>query len=56
MALLGASVLAIVIGVAIVGLLVARLWMKIVWRVMTLALGLGALGAVGAVAWLWVAR
>ncbi len=56
MALLGASVLAIVVGVAIVGLLVARLWMKIVWRLMTVVLALAAFGAVGGIAWLWVAR
>lgn len=56
MALLGASVLAILIGLAIFGLLAARLWMKIVWRVVTIVLGLAALGAVGAVVWLWVAR
>jgi hypothetical protein len=56
MALLAASALAIFVGVAIFGLIVARLWMKLVWRVVMVMLTLGALGAVGAVAWLWVAR
>ena len=54
MALLGASVLAIVVGLAIFGLLAARLWMQLVWRVVTVLLALGTLGAVGAVVWLWV--
>lgn len=54
MALLAASVLAILIGVGIVALLVARLWMKLVWRVVVIVLSLAAIGAVGVVAWLWL--
>ncbi len=56
MALLAASVLAIVIGLAIFGLLAARLWMKLVWRVVMLALGVAAVLALGGVVWLWVAQ
>jgi hypothetical protein len=56
MSLLGASVLAIVIGAAIVLVIVARLWMKLMWRLLTVVVALAALGAVFAVAWLWVAR
>lgn len=56
MSLLGASALAIGIGVVILGMLIARFWMRVMWRVVTLALALGAFGALGAVVWLWVAR
>lgn len=54
MALLAVSVLAIAVGVGIVALLVARLWMKLVWRMVLLVLALGAIGAVGGVLWLWL--
>lgn len=56
MALLGASVLAILVGVGIIALLGARLWMRIVFRLATIVLTLAAFAAVGAVIWLWVAR
>lgn len=56
MALLAASALAILIGVAIFGLLAARLWMKLVWRLVMLALGLTAFAGLAAVVWLWVQR
>jgi len=56
MALLGSSVLAMMIGVAIFALLLARLWMRIVWRVVVLVLSLAAFGGLAMVVWLWVAR
>jgi hypothetical protein len=56
MALLAASALAIFVGVAILGLLLARLWMKVVWRVVMIVLSVGAVAALGAVIWLWIGR
>lgn len=56
MALLGASVLAILVGVGLVAVLVVRFWMRVAFRVMTVLVGLGALAAVAGIAWLWLER
>jgi hypothetical protein len=56
MGLLGASIVAMLVGVVILGLLVARFWMRVMWRVATFALALAAFGALAGVVWLWVAH
>jgi hypothetical protein len=54
MALLGGSVLAILVGVGLFGLLAFRLWMKLVWRVVMLGLALTAFAGLCGVVWLWI--
>jgi hypothetical protein len=56
MGLLGASIVAMLVGVAILGVLIARLWMRVMYRVVMIVLTLAAFGALGGVVWLWVAR
>ncbi len=56
MALLGASLLAILVGVGVVAFLVVRFWVRVAFRVMTALVALGAVAAALGVAWLWLQR
>jgi len=56
MGLLGASIVAVLVGLAILGLLLVRFWMRVMYRVIVGVVALATFGALVGVVWLWVAR